>query len=206
VPVSQTQPRAIDTKPSGPRPSPADRLLDTATTLFAANGIRAVGIDRILGDAGVARASLYSSFGSKEGLVIAYLERLDRRDRARWESAVASLDDPVAKVLAFFDLAIASAPVRNFRGCQYVNAATEFPDQELAPVRDHRAWVLRTLTQLLTAASIDDPEMLARHIQLLYDGALAGSKVERSENPIRLGRDLAAAAVLRQGRDAGLLT
>lgn len=171
--------------------SPAERLLATSTELFAANGIRAVGIDRILAESGVAKASLYSSYGSKDGLVHAYLEALDIRDRTRWEGAVADIAEPVDRVLAFFDLAAASAPVRNFRGCQYLNAATEFPGDEvpmLAPVQAHRQWVFERIVENLAAGSITDPDAVAAQVQLIYDGALAGSKFTHSEEPIHLGR------------------
>lgn len=174
---------------------PAERLLTTASDLFSRYGIRAVGIDRILAESGVARASMYSAYGSKDALVLAYLEHLDRRDRARWADAVAGDPDPVARILAFFDLALASAPVRNFRGCQYANAATEFPDEDLAPVRAHRLWLRDTLTGLLAEAGVRDPAATARRIQLIYDGALSGSKMEHSDAPLRLGRALAAEAV-----------
>lgn len=171
--------------------SPAERLLTTATELFAVNGIRAVGIDRILAASGVAKASLYSSYGSKDGLVRAYLEALDVRDRTRWEGAVAEIARPLDRILAFFDLAAASAPVRNFRGCQYLNAATEFPGDEvpmLAPVRAHRQWVRARIVENLAAAGVPDPDAVGARIQLIYDGALAGSKFTHSEEPIHLGR------------------
>ncbi|WP_245547156.1 TetR/AcrR family transcriptional regulator [Nocardia brevicatena] len=174
------------------RPAPAQRLLETATTLFARYGIRAVGIDRILAESGVARASLYSSYGSKDALVNAYLEHLDRRDRARWNEAVAGVTDPADRILTFFDIALASAPDRGFRGCQYANAATEFPDEALEPVVDHRRWMLDTLTELLQACRAPDAPALARRIQLIYDGALAGSKLEHAAEPLRMGRAIAA--------------
>lgn len=185
----------VDTTPES-RPvkaPPAERLLATAVTLFSRYGIRAVGIDRILAESGVARASMYSAYGSKDALVLAYLEHLDRRDRARWTAAVTDVADPVEKVLMFFDLALMSAPARNYRGCQYANAATEFPDEEFAPVRAHRDWLRKTLVALLTEAGVAAPESAARQIQLIYDGALSGSKLEHSEEPLRLGRELAAA-------------
>ena len=173
------------------KPSPATRLLDTASTLFAEHGIRAVGIDRILAEAGVARASLYSSYGSKDALVLAYLEDLDQRDRQRWHAAAEPLDDPIAKILTFFDLAMQSAPKKNFRGCQYANAATEFPQEPLEPVLAHREWLKTTLVELLDLAGVSEPEAVARRVQLIYDGALSGSKFEHSVEPIRFGRDMA---------------
>lgn len=169
---------------------PADRLLRAASDLFAAQGIRAVGIDQILREAGVAKASLYSSYGSKDALVTAYLHELDQGDRNRWNAAVAAQRDPLVKVLTFFDLAGAAARARDFRGCLYANAATEFPGTELAPVRAHREWVRTTVTALLRDAGVSRPDNLARQVQLLYDGALTASKIERSVAPITLARKL----------------
>ncbi len=187
VPVAAPRATRAQPTPDGP----AGRLLDTATKLFAQQGIRAAGIDLILREANVAKSSLYSCFGSKEALVIAYLERLDQADRNRWIQRTAKLTDPVAKVLAFFDLAAAAARARDYRGCLYANAATEFPGAELAPVRAHRDWVRSTLTDLLRAARIAQPSVLAGQIQILYDGALVGSKIERSTRPVTAARQMA---------------
>jgi AcrR family transcriptional regulator len=184
------------------RKSPAERLLETATELFADYGIRPVGIDRILRESGVAKASLYSSYGSKEGLVRAYLHGLDMRDRTRWENAVADVADPIDRLLTFFDLAVESAQKRNYRGCQYLNATTEFPGTNLPmlePVREHRDWVLGEMTELLTVAGDPEPSTVAARIQLVYDGALAGSKFAHSEESIRLGRRMAVDLIHRLG-------
>ena len=82
------------------RPSPRSRLLESATNLFTTEGIRVIGIDRILREADVAKASLYSLFGSKDALVIAYVESLDEKYRADWEARIEGLTDPHQKVLA----------------------------------------------------------------------------------------------------------
>ncbi len=140
----------------------------------------------------MAKASLYSSYGSKEALVIAYLSALDQRDRNRFTDAVRQVSHPIAKVLTFFDLAAAGAPARDFRGCLYANAATELPGIELAPVREHRHWMRDTVAELLSAAGIDRHDELAAEIQLIYDGAMVGCKTERSVAPITRGRLLAA--------------
>ncbi|HUH69810.1 MAG TPA: helix-turn-helix domain-containing protein [Mycobacterium sp.] len=171
---------------------PADRLLAVATKLFAAHGIRAVGIERILRESGCAKASLYDSYGSKAALVLAYLTQLDRADRNRWEKAAETLTNPVEKALAFFDLAIANGLRCDFPGCLYANVATEFPGMRFEPIDGHRQWVRSCLTELMKSAGAEHPVSTARQIQLLYDGALAGSKLEQSVEPIRLGRSLAA--------------
>ncbi|MBF9315724.1 TetR family transcriptional regulator [Mycobacteroides chelonae] len=187
---STTAPPDRDTTSATRVLAPSERLLRTAADLFATQGIRAVGIDQILREAGVAKASLYSSYGSKDALIVAYLEELDQRDRNRWNAAVAAQRNPKAKVLTFFDLATAAAKARNFRGCLYANAATEFPGTEWEPVRRHREWFRATVTALLREAGISRPDNLTRQVQLLYDGALTASKIEKSVAPITLARKI----------------
>jgi AcrR family transcriptional regulator len=179
--------------------SPADRLLAVATKLFAAHGIRAVGIERILRESGCAKASLYDLYGSKAALVIAYLEQLDRADRNRWEQAIETLTNPTEKALAFFDLAIANGLRCDFPGCLYANVATEFPGVRFEPIDEHRRWVRSCLAVLMELAGAQCPDATARQVQLLYDGALAGSKLEQSVEPIHLGRCLAAEYIDRAG-------
>ncbi len=176
---------------------PADRLLAAATELFAKYGIRAVGIDRILREADCAKASLYSTFGSKDALVIAYLTELDLADRSRFMQAIASIDDPVTRALTFFDLARAKGLRHDFPGCLYTSAASEFPGVRFDPIDVHRQWVRSTLGSLIKSAGVRRPAALVRHVQLLYDGALVASKVEQSVEPIRVGRALAVDAINR---------
>jgi AcrR family transcriptional regulator len=176
---------------------PADRLLAAATDLFGKYGIRAVGVDRILREADCAKASLYSAYGSKDALVIAYLTELDLADRNRFAQAIEGVTDPIAKALTFFDLAHTKGLRHDFPGCLYASAASEFPGVRFEPIDDHRQWVRSTLSGLIKAAGIRRPMSLARHIQLLYDGALVASKVEQSVEPIRFGRGLAEDAIAK---------
>jgi AcrR family transcriptional regulator len=188
--MTSTAPPSTAQPETGSRP--AERLLRTAAKLFASQGIRAVGIDQILREAGVAKASLYSTYGSKDALVLAYLNDLDQADRNRWVKAAAERADAVDKILLFFDSAAVAATARDFRGCLYANAATEFPGVEFAPVAAHRRWLVDTIAGLLADAGATDPDSLARQIQLLYDGALVGSKISRSTDPIVQARAWAA--------------
>jgi AcrR family transcriptional regulator len=174
---------------------PADRLLAAATDLFGKYGIRAVGVDRILREADCAKASLYSAFGSKDALVIAYLTELDAADRNGYARAVEGATDPVVKALTYFDLAQTKGLRHDFPGCLYSSAASEFPGVRFEPIDAHRQWVRSTLIGLMKAAGVRKPTPLARQIQLLYDGALVASKVEQSVEPIRFGRGLAEAAI-----------
>ncbi|UAL28525.1 TetR/AcrR family transcriptional regulator [Nocardioides rotundus] len=173
---------------------PAERLLDAADTLFVQQGIRAVGIDAVLRSAGVARASLYQTYGSKDGLVAAYLRRCDERDRAAYEAARADVGDPAEEILLVFDLAAANAPRHNFRGCLYLNVATEFPDHEhpvYAVIEAHRAWLASVWRSALERVGVSDPEGTLAELTVIYDGGLAGSKVARSTGPIESARKLA---------------
>jgi AcrR family transcriptional regulator len=179
---------------------PRQRMLDAASHLFAKDGIRAVGIERILSEAKVARASLYQVFGSKDALIAAYLERQDEEDRASYRRRSARVHDPVEKILLVFDLAARDAKRRGFRGCRYLNAVTEFPDKRHpvhASVGRHRAWLTDTWTEALTAAGSADPGPVIAQLLLLYDGGLAGCKTTRSTEPIMRAKTMAADVLAR---------
>jgi len=171
--------------------SAADRLLASASALFCQEGIRSVGIDRILAEAKVAKATLYQAFGSKEALVVAHLERRDTEDRQAYRAQISALDAGAPRVLASFDLAERNAAAGGFIGCIYLNALTEFPEAD-APiaqaVRQHRTWLQEKWRAAL--GSSEHTERLINETQLAYDGALLGSKVAHGTAPIISARSL----------------
>ena len=122
------------------RPSPRQRLLDAATKLFTEEGIRVIGIDRILREADVAKASLYSLLGSKDSLVIAYLEQLDEQFRARWGERAAKAPDADAKILAFFDMAIDRTRTSAALLSSTPRANTRAPRWSRKSASSRRAW------------------------------------------------------------------
>lgn len=201
MPQTKAGSAATSTSGSGrrrSRPTPRQRLLDSATKLFTTEGIRVIGIDRILREADVAKASLYSLFGSKDALVIAYLKQMDERWRAAYNQRIAHLEDPDEKILAFFEQIIAEEPDKNFRGSHFQNAATEFPRPEteaehgiIQAVMDHREWKLATLTELLTEKNGYPSRSQATQLLILLDGGLAGGRVTQSLEPLKMARDLA---------------
>ncbi|MGW5308351.1 TetR/AcrR family transcriptional regulator [Nocardia thailandica] len=152
------------------------RLLTTAEELFYADGIRAVGVDRLLQESGVGRASFYRHFAGKDDLVVAVLEDRDRRwlDWLR-ESVESATDDPAARPLAVF-YALAERFARNdFRGCAFINTMIEVADPTSAAhqVADrHKRRVIAYLTDLLTAAGHPTPAPTAAELALLIDGAI----------------------------------
>ncbi|AMO89315.1 bacterial regulatory s, tetR family protein [Corynebacterium simulans] len=180
------------------RPSPRSRLLESATNLFTTEGIRVIGIDRILREADVAKASLYSLFGSKDALVIAYVESLDEKYRADWEARTANMTDPYQKVLAFFDKAIEEQPEIEFRGSHFLNAAGEYPRPEtdaergiVAACVEHRTWVHNTMTALLTAKNGYPSATQASQLLIFLDGGMAGARLTRELSPLKTARELA---------------
>lgn len=157
-----------------------NRLLDAADRLFYQEGVRAVGIDRVLAEADAAKASLYQHFGSKDQLVASYLERKTEDARASIESYLAGTP-PSQRALKFFDWVVAWAESKEFRGCPLQHTVAEITDAAhpaRAIVRDQRAWFAERLREWTTAAGVKDSKATARALMVLFDGAVAGSEVD----------------------------
>ena len=160
--------------PEPKRSEPRERLLSTAAGIFYAEGIRTVGVERIIADAGVTKATFYRHFPSKEDLVLAYLRSVDAAIREQLES-LADAPDPL-EVLRAVGGGIAQDLCRpGFRGCAFINAAAEYSDPA-SPVRklvdEHRAWFQQFLVGALTRAGHPNPERAANHYALMRDGAM----------------------------------
>ncbi|MEO3890785.1 TetR/AcrR family transcriptional regulator [Nonomuraea sp. B5E05] len=152
------------------------RLLATATRIFYAEGLHSVGIDRIVAEAKVTRATLYRHFPSKDALVVAYLQGIDQAVRDQVGEALAG-GLPAVDVLRAIARSIAEGiGSADFRGCAFLNAVAEYPDPE-HPVHQavlaHREWFLRTVTDLLAQVGQTPPELAGRHFVMLRDGAMA---------------------------------
>jgi AcrR family transcriptional regulator len=163
--------------------SPRDRLLETARRLFYAEGIHAVGVDRLVTEAGVTRATFYRHFPTKESLVEAYLRATDA-DLRHAVDGVLTGDDPQQALRALLDLIGHTTNTPGFRGCHFINAAAEYPDAA-HPVRiaihDHRAWFQRTVTELATQLGHPNPAEAGQILVLLHDGALAAAQLDEPE-------------------------
>src|SRR4051812_40776656 len=166
---------------SARRPSARERLLAAADELFYAEGVHTVGIDRIIERAGVAKASLYSTFGSKEGLVQAYLEGRHELRRTRLLHGLEKYDDPRERVLGVFDVLGELAGTPGFRGCAFYNASAEgSPGGPVQLVSDSsRAWTRGLFNELARDAGAKDPAALAGQLVILYDGASVGARMDR---------------------------
>lgn len=151
------------------------RLLGTATRIFYAEGLHSVGIDRIVAEANVTRATLYRHFPGKEDLVVAYLRGVHEMEREGIEKILAD-DLPAADKLRAIARSITEG-IRSaqFRGCAFLNAVAEYPDPAHPvhqAVLEHREWFLNTVTDLLAQVGDTPAELAGRHFVMLRDGAM----------------------------------
>jgi AcrR family transcriptional regulator len=172
-----------------------DRLLAAADELFYEEGIHVVGIDRVIEKAGVAKATLYSTFGNKEGLILAYLQaRLERR-QARVSAAIAKAKTPRGRVLAVFDVLNAYIADPRFHGCADINASAESePGSAVeAAVQTSRRWRRSLFVDLVRDAGAKHPEQLGRQLEMLYDGAMVSARVDGNDDAAKVAKATATA-------------
>jgi AcrR family transcriptional regulator len=184
--------------------SPArERLLAAADELFYAEGVHTVGIDRVIERAGVAKATLYSIFGSKDELIRAYLERRHQASRQNMAQQLAGYHTPRERLLGVFDVLGRSFTKPGFHGCAFVNASAEArpgsPAEEASD--ESRAWVRSLFTELAQAAGVADPGPLAWQLALLYHGATIAARMDREPTAAATAR--AAAATLLDAARSG---
>jgi AcrR family transcriptional regulator len=170
-----------------------ERILETAARLFLRDGFRAVGVDTIVAEAGVAKMTLYAHFPSKDDLIVAYLERANQQFWA-WLEGASGADGPRAKLLAMFDAVGRQADSPQCLGCTFQGTAAEFPDPEHPGHRvalAHKQAVLARLRGLAEDAGLRAPADLAQQLLLLMDGAWVAARMFGPHNP---GVQVAAAA------------
>ncbi|HEX4834373.1 MAG TPA: TetR/AcrR family transcriptional regulator [Trebonia sp.] len=211
---ARTQPAKAGTRarpgtaPAGPAAgaSARERLLAAANELFYAEGVHTVGIDRVIEKAGVAKASLYNTFGSKDELVRAYLESRHARTSARIAGYLERYATPGEKLLGVFEAQGELFTEPGFHGCAFVSATSEAHGEQVGQAADdYRAWVRSLLTGLAREAGAADPETLGRQLHMIYDGASLSARMDRPAAPPAGSSPAAAArAAARALLDAAL--
>lgn len=168
------------TKSPEARRSARQRLLDAADELFYEGSIHTVGIDRVIERAGVAKASLYDTFGSKEALIQAYLLARHEARKARIADRLADYPGPRERLLGVFDIMRETASGPRFRGCPFSRAAAEAaPSAGIREACDTaRNWLRHLFASLAREAGAADPETLAGQLMLLYDGASVSAHMD----------------------------
>jgi AcrR family transcriptional regulator len=179
------------------------RILDAAYDLFSQQGVRAVGVDAIIERSGVARMTLYRHFGSKDALVLAFLERREKLWTKEWLQAEVErrAADPADRLLAVFDVFDEWFHREDFEGCSFINVLLEIgdPASELHRASaDHLARIRGFVASLAANAGIADPEALAHKWHILMKGAIVAAG-EGDRSAARRAREVAA-LVLRDAR------
>jgi AcrR family transcriptional regulator len=157
-----------------------ERVLATAYDLFSRHGTRAVGVDRIIEESGVAKMTLYRNFASKDELILAFLERREEQWTRAWlQSEVeARASTPGGRLLAIFDTFGEWFATEGFEGCSFINVMLEVTAAG-HPVRDsairHLEAIRAFLAGLAEEAGIDDPDAFARQWHILMKGSIVAA-------------------------------
>jgi AcrR family transcriptional regulator len=153
------------------------RILETASVLFYGEGIRTVGIDRLISESSVTKATFYKHYGSKDRLILLYIEGRHTAEVARLEALVETSKSPLEAVRNVMDSVVTDIASAGFRGDAFLNAAAEF-SEPTHPVRSvvlrHREWLTGFLVELLQDAGHRMPGDAADDLILARDGAMSG--------------------------------
>ena len=157
-----------------------ERLLTAAYELFSRHGVQAVGVDAIIERSGVARQTMYRHFGSKQDLVLAFLERREEHWTQGWLTVEAThrADDPRQQLLAIFDVFDEWFRTPGFEGCSFINVMLEHPDED-HPLHQacaaYLAGIRRFLAGLARQAELPDPDSFARQWHILMKGSIVAA-------------------------------
>ncbi|WP_327111383.1 TetR/AcrR family transcriptional regulator [Streptomyces sp. NBC_01341] len=181
---------------SGAKLPARERLLEAADELFYREGVQTVGIDRVIEHAGVAKASLYNTFGNKEGLVCAYLDHRSVRIRDRITRTLTRFRTPREQLLGVFDAQGEAFTETGYNGCAFARATAEAPEDSSIrrAAESNRTWLRDLLTALATESGYAAPEEVARQLHLLYDGASQSARMDHDPAAATTAR--AAASIL----------
>jgi AcrR family transcriptional regulator len=159
---------------SGRVGSARERILDAATELFDAKGLRGTSADRIIERSGITKVTFYRHFRTKTDLVVAYLERQAAGEREAIDSAKDDVG-PLAALTNIANVIGSMSCMPGFRGCPFINAAAETPDPE-DPVRivvdAHRRWTRGVFASIAASAGARDADTAAGQLLMLRDGAM----------------------------------
>ncbi|MFD4510885.1 TetR/AcrR family transcriptional regulator [Streptomyces sp. NPDC058464] len=174
-----------------------ERILDTACELFYAHGIHAVGVDRLIAESGVAKATLYKQFSSKDDVVAAYLRLMDDRWRRQLRSAALAAGNNPRKQLYGLFVALEQAARAGTLGCAFINAAAEYQPGSIphAITAEHKRGVRAWVRDLAAEAGATDPDALAFQLTLLIDGTLAATRVAEADTAAAAAKRAAGALI-----------
>jgi AcrR family transcriptional regulator len=160
--------------------SARERLLAAADELFYETGIHSIGIDKVIERAGVAKASLYDVFGSKDELIRSYLQARAETRRARLETRLAKHTSPRERLNAVFDVIAESFAEPHYRGCAFTRANAEAaPTSAVKQIcDDYRGWLRDLFATIVRDAGGARADAVSRQILMLYDGAAVAAQLD----------------------------
>jgi AcrR family transcriptional regulator len=175
-------------------PDLREALLDAADDLFYSRGVVSTGVEQICTAAGVGKPVLYRHFGSKDGLILAYLGKRKQKRRADFEDALTRAGlDPHERVMAIVDWMCEWIRSNSFRGCSFLRALTE-SSVDLDAIGEatsrHKEWV-EGLIEGELKGSVRNPHAAARHLFFLIEGAVTAATYQE---PSEVADDLHQAA------------
>lgn len=176
--VVDSDPTAQRAPASGSSPWAKQRILETADRLFSDEGIHTVGIDRLISESGVTKATFYKHYGAKDTLIVEYVKYRHENVKSDIEPVLVKAADPEAAIRELFAMVERDIQRVGFRGCPFVNAAAEYPDPRhpvRAVVAAHRDWYTSTLAQLLKQLHHPLPGDAADDLMMIRDGAMSGA-------------------------------
>lgn len=176
-----------------------ERILQTAGELFFRDGYRAVGVDTIVAESGVAKMTLYRHFPSKDALITAYLEATDQAFWEWFDQVAGPPEKPGRdRLLAFFDALEALVAAPSTLGCPFLNAVVDFPER-VHPAHqaalENKQVMRQRLARLGQEAGAREPQRLADQLLLLVDGAMMAARVFGPNNPARGVAEAAATLI-----------
>jgi AcrR family transcriptional regulator len=181
--------------------NPKDRILKTADRLFYGEGVRAVGIDRIIAESGVAKMTLYSHFRSKDDLILAVLEYREEQFTDWFNQAIERHEaHGSSRIVALFEALKEWFEMPEYRGCAFINASVELADPDhpgFVFTRQHKERFHSFLARLVKDALGAKAALLAPAIALLIDGAIVTAVIEGTSRPADVARR-AALDLLKQ--------
>lgn len=164
------------------------KILDTASTLFYKQGYNSTGINQVIEEANIARASLYKHFPSKKDLLTAYIKAMEENSFKEWDAFLESIKEPRQKILALFDICIERQMRSNFGGCAFIKISAEVPCDDLAVFEliNHQKIATKTYIRRLleefptTKNKFLTKEMLANTLFLLMEGAMMNTTISKN--------------------------
>ncbi|MHA7773044.1 TetR/AcrR family transcriptional regulator [Roseibium sp. M-1] len=184
------------------RPSKRDELVRKALAVFYRDGFHATGMDTLVAETGISKTTMFKHFRTKEELILAVLRHRDKTFRNWFLRRLDELDLlPGEKLLALFDILKEWFADPAFRGCMFIKASAEFQDpSHPAHVQsaEHKRLLLTAIRSLAEKAEARDPDLLARQLMLLKEGAIVAAHMGFDPDPAGAAKSAAEGLVKAQ--------